>query len=167
MIFSSLSPGMRSRLTLSRARADAPRPREEKNRSLRQAGFTLIELLVVIGILGSLIALVAPSALRQMGNAKGKIAQQAITRISGVLDLYKLDVGVYPTTQQGLNALIVKPQGVANWSGPYVQDAQGLVDPWGAPFQYRAPSQRPGRAFDLYSFGPSGSSADRREYIMN
>ena len=163
MVFSKTSPGLFSR-SFSRSRARAGSRNE---RSLRQGGFTLIELLVVIGILGSLIALVAPSALRQMGNAKTRIAQQAITRISGVLDMYKLDVGTYPTTQQGLNALIAKPQGVSNWSGPYAQDAQGLVDPWGAPFQYRSPSQRPGRSFDLYSYGPAGPTADRREYIMN
>src|SRR6185369_6731047 len=68
----------------------------------RQRGFTLLELLVVLAILGLLIGLVAPAALRQLGSAKEKIARQSIERLAGVLDIYKLDVGIYPSTDQGL-----------------------------------------------------------------
>jgi general secretion pathway protein G len=78
----------------------------------------LLELLVVLAILGLLIGLVAPAALRQLGSAKDKIAHQSIERLAGVLDLYRLDVGAYPSTDQGLQALIARPQGVAQWSGP-------------------------------------------------
>ena len=124
----------------------------------RQRGFTLLELLVVLAILGLLIGLVAPAALRQLGSAKEKIAHQSIERLATVLDMYKLDVGSYPTTDQGLQALISRPAGVTRWSGPYLQGEKVPEDPWGRPFVYHNPSQRPGHEFDLYSLGPSGQA---------
>lgn len=122
----------------------------------RQRGFTLLELLVVLAILGLLIGLVAPAALRQLGSAKEKIAHQSIERLTSVLDIYKLDVGTYPTTEQGLQALLAKPTGVEHWSGPYLKGEKPPEDPWGRAFLYRMPSQRPGRDYDLYSLGPTG-----------
>ena len=121
-----------------------------------QHGFTLLELLVVLAILGLLIGLVAPAALRQLGSAKEKIARQSIERLASVLDIYKLDVGTYPTTEQGLDALIVRPAGAEHWSGPYLKGEKAPEDPWGHPFLYRMPSQRPGHDYDLYSLGPTG-----------
>jgi general secretion pathway protein G len=123
------------------------------------AGFTLLELLVVLAILGLLIGLVAPAALRQLGSAKEKIAHQTIERLGSVLDIYKLDVGSYPTTDQGLQALITRPSGVARWNGPYLKGEKVPEDPWGRPFIYRSPSQRPGHEYDLLSLGPTGQTS--------
>ncbi len=130
----------------------------------RQGGFTLLEILVVIAILGLLIGLVAPAALRQLGGARVSVAKQSIERLSGVLDLYKLDVGRYPTGEQGLGALAEKPQGVAGWNGPYVKGAVPM-DPWGHPWSYRVPSSRSGHDFDLCSAGPNGAGGS--EQICN
>jgi general secretion pathway protein G len=124
----------------------------------RQFGFTLLELLVVLAILGLLIGLVAPAALRQLGSAKEKIAHQSIERLAGVLDIYKLDVGSYPTTEQGLQALITRPSGSVHWSGPYLKGEKLPEDPWNRPFVYRSPSQRPGHEYDLFSLGPTGQA---------
>ena len=125
----------------------------------RERGFTLLELLVVIVILGLLIGLVAPAALRQLGVARGSVARESIERLGSVLDLYKLDVGDYPTTEQGLRALIERPTDVANWNGPYLKGAQMPVDPWSHAYQYRDPSTRSGHDYDLCSSGPPGGAA--------
>src|SRR5215471_14218949 len=119
---------------------------------LHERGFTLLELLVVLAIIG----LVAPAALRQLESSKEKIAHQSIERIAGVLDIYKLDVGVYPTTEQGLLALVARPSGVTRWNGPYLKGENVPKDPWGRPFIYHNPSQRAGHEYDLYSMGRTG-----------
>ena len=124
----------------------------------------MLELLVVIAILGLLIGLVAPAALRQLGNARTSVAKQSIERISSVLDMYKLDVGTYPTTDQGLRVLVERPTDVQNWNGPYVK-GNVPVDPWNHPYVYRDPSSRAGHDFDLCSEGPSGTGGD--EEICN
>ncbi len=121
-----------------------------------ESGFTLLELLVVLAILGLLIGLVAPALLHQLGSAKEKIAHQSIARLGTVLDMYKLDVGSYPTTDQGLQSLISRPAGVTRWNGPYLKATIPPEDPWGHPFVYQNPSQRPGHDYDLYSLGPTG-----------
>jgi general secretion pathway protein G len=122
----------------------------------KERGFTLVELLVVLAILGLLIALVAPALIRQLGSAKHKIAEQSIERLSGILDLYRLDVGSYPSTSQGLAALSQNTGNVAGWNGPYIKDSSGTNDPWGRPYQYKSPSDRPGHAFDIISLGADG-----------
>jgi general secretion pathway protein G len=121
-------------------------------------GFTLLEILVVIAILGLLIGLVAPAALRQLGSARTSVAHQSIERLSSVLDLYKLDVGVYPGTEQGLAALNEKPADALNWNGPYLKGQSAPLDPWNHQYVYRNPSSRSGHDYDLCSLGPSGSA---------
>jgi general secretion pathway protein G len=136
----------------------ARRSRPTSRRADAESGFTLLELLVVLAILGLLVGLVAPAALRQLGSAKEKIAHQSIERLGTVLDMYKLDVGAYPTTEQGLQGLITRPAGIGRWNGPYLKGDKLPEDPWGRPYIYRTPSQRPGHDYDLYSLGPSGQS---------
>jgi general secretion pathway protein G len=123
-----------------------------------QAGFTLLEILVVIVILGLLIGLVAPAVLRQLGGARVSIAHQSIARLGSVLDMYKLDVGSYPSTDQGLEALVQAPASVGNWNGPYVQSGKLPIDPWNHPYVYRDPSDRAGHDYDLCSTGPNGTA---------
>jgi general secretion pathway protein G len=123
-----------------------------------QAGFTLLEILVVIAILGLLIGLVAPRVLTQLGTARASVARQSIERLGSVLDLYKLDVGSYPSTSQGLQALSTKPSDVSTWNGPYLKGEAQPLDPWSHPYLYRSPSARAGHDYDLCSLGPSGNA---------
>ncbi|MCB8883166.1 type II secretion system major pseudopilin GspG [Acidisoma cellulosilytica] len=134
-------------------------PQETPRGSRSDDGFTLLELLVVIVILGLLIGFVAPAVLRQLGGARVSIAHQSIARLQSVLDMYKLDVGSYPSTDQGLGALVQAPADVGNWNGPYLQSSQSPLDPWNHPYVYRSPSERSGHDYDLCSLGPSGTAS--------
>lgn len=133
--------------------ADEPQPPPD-------AGFTLLEILVVVAILGLLIGLVAPAVLRQLGGARVNIAHQSVERIGSILDLYKLDVGSYPTTEQGLQALVTQPADVSTWNGPYLKGEGVPLDPWSRPYVYREPSTRPGHEYDLCSRGPDPQAGD-------
>ncbi len=140
-----------------------PRPTDPTAPTARrraEAGFTLLEILVVIAILGLLISLVAPAALRQLGSAKTKIAGQNVALLANNLELYKLDVGSYPSSEQGLAALVTQPSGAQNWNGPYSKSGGLPVDPWNHPYFYRFPSSRRGHDFDLCSGGPNAVSGE-------
>jgi general secretion pathway protein G len=136
----------------------APQPAADEQQDGGEAGFTLLEILVVIAIIGLLIGLVAPAVLRQFAGAKLSIAHQSIARLGSVLDLYKLDTGDYPTTEQGLQALVTDPGGVSGWNGPYVQSGRLPLDPWNHPFIYRDPSNHAGTPYDLCSAGPNAQA---------
>jgi general secretion pathway protein G len=134
-----------------------------------ERGFTLLELLVVITIMGLLAYLVVPSVMRQLTGAKQQIAKQGIQSLTTILDLYKLDVGSYPTTEQGLQALVTQPSGVTNWHGPYTKQNKLPDDPWQHPFIYRFPSNRPGHDYDICSAGEKGQTASvgEKDQICN
>ena len=109
--------------------------------SRRQLGFTLIELLVVLAILGLLAAITVPQVLKYLGRAKTDTARIEIKNIATALDLYLIDVGRYPTQEEGLGALTANPGNVPGWHGPYVNNKGTLTDPWGHPYYYRMPGE--------------------------
>lgn len=122
---------------------------------LRERGMTLVELLVVLLILGLIAAFAVPQIMKYVGGAKSDAAQIQIERLGGVLDLYKLDVGKYPTTEDGLDSLVEAPSGAERWAGPYLKKADSLIDPWGRPYGYRSPGEH--GEYDLYTLGADGA----------
>jgi general secretion pathway protein G len=114
-------------------------------------GFTLIELLVVLMILGLLAGLVGPRVMHYLGGAKTDTAQLQIEEFGTGLDLYHLEVGRYPTTEQGLQALAEQPVDASNWHGPYLKKKDVPPDPWGNRYQYRSPGEF--SDYDLFSLG--------------
>jgi general secretion pathway protein G len=118
----------------------------------KAAGFTLIELLVVLVILGLLAGLVGPQVMKYLSGAHTDAARLQIQDLSAAMDLYRLEVGRYPNTQEGLRALIEAPPGANRWNGPYLKKELIPTDPWGNEYHYRSPGEG-GRSFDLYSLG--------------
>lgn len=104
-------------------------------------GFTLLELLVVLGIITLLATIAGPQVLRYLGKARSETAKAQITAISTALELYALDNGTFPTQQVGLGALLQAPPGSTRWRGPYLKNAEGLVDPWGRQYIYKFPGR--------------------------
>ncbi len=128
----------------------------------RRAGFTLIELLVVLAILALLAGLVGPRVLNQLGGAKSKTAAVQIADLDKALELFKLDVGRYPTTEEGLAALQTRPASVATgWAGPYLKG--GLPnDPWGRPYKYTLGADG---AIEILSLGADGAPGGEGENV--
>lgn len=137
-----------------------PQEIDQKKRR-RQAGFTLVELLVVLVILGLIAAFAVPQVIKYLGGAKTDSARIQIERLSGVLDLYRLEVGRYPNDGDGLNALIEEPADAKSWNGPYLKKQDALTDPWGRPYVYRFPGEH--GAFDIYSLGADGADGGEGE----
>ena len=133
-------------------RADFTKTHER--RSIR--GFTLLELLVVLVILGLLAGLVGPQVMKHVGSSKTKTAQLQIEELVTALDVYRLEVGGYPTSNEGLQVLVQKPASAEKWNGPYLRKSVVPKDPWGQEYHYRFPGQN--ASYDLYSLG-----ADNRE----
>jgi len=125
-----------------------------RNKSRHQAGVTLIEMMVVVTIIALFAALVLPRMMGQADKARKTAARAQINAYTTALGSYKLDTGVFPTTEQGLQALRTKPENVENWQGPYLQkDVEG--DPWGHPYLYRFPGEH-GDEPDIVSYGADG-----------
>ena len=122
----------------------------------RERGFSLIEIMVVMVIIGMLMAVVAPRFIRQSEKAAAKAARVQVESMGTTLDTFRLDVGRYPTTQEGLAALIQRPFGIERWDRPYLKQNVIPPDPWQRPYYYRSPGEG-GRPYDLYSLGADGA----------
>lgn len=129
--------------------------------SPRTRGFTLLELLVVLAILGFLAIIAVPQVLKYLSSAKTDTARIQVTQLGATLDLYRLDTGSYPTEEQGLDALLRRPQDMDNWKGPYLRKRDMLNDPWGNPFIYRFPGEH--GEYDLLTFGADGKEGGEGE----
>jgi general secretion pathway protein G len=119
-----------------------------------ESGFTLLELLVVMVIIGLLVGYVAPKYFSQVGKSEVKVAKAQIESLSKALDMYRLDVGHYPTADSGLGALVTKPNSETRWAGPYLSKGVPL-DPWGFQYQYRIPGAA-GDEYDIITYGRDG-----------
>jgi general secretion pathway protein G len=128
-------------------------------------GYTLVELLVVLAILGFLAAIAAPQVFKYLDSSKVSVARTQVESLASAIDLFRLDVGRYPTGQEGLAALVTAPPEIQGWSGPYVKKRASLIDPWGRTYKYRAPGQH--GAFDIYSSGPDGEENGESSAIGN
>ena len=126
----------------------------------RQAGFTLLELLVVMVIIGLLASIVAPQYFAHIGKSNAKVARAQIEAFGQALDQYRLDVGRYPNSEQGLASLRAAPANVPTWRGPYLKrDVPN--DPWGKTYQYKSPGQH--GEYDLVSLGSDGQPGGEGE----
>lgn len=124
-----------------------------------EAGFTLVEILVVITIIGLIMSLVGPRVLGYLSDSKVKAARIQIQGFSAALDLYYLDNGRYPTSNEGLIALAQKPDGATTWNGPYLNGNTVPKDPWGRSYVYKSPGQK--APYEVVSSGPDGREGDQ------
>ncbi|MDP2027472.1 type II secretion system major pseudopilin GspG [Sulfuriferula sp.] len=132
----------------------------QKQNQPAQRGFTLLELLVVMVIIGLLVGYVGPKYFAQIGKSEVKAAKSQIDSLGKALDQYRLDTGHYPSTEQGLNALVTKPANEPKWDGPYLAKALP-PDPWGRPYLYKNPGEH--GDYDLLSLGKDGQAGGTGE----
>ncbi|MFL6796078.1 MAG: type II secretion system major pseudopilin GspG [Xanthobacteraceae bacterium] len=125
-----------------------------RSRRHSERGFTLVEILVVITIIGLIMALVGPRVLHYLTESKAKAAKIQIESLGSALDLYYLDMGRYPTSSEGLAALVQRPGNLNAWNGPYLKGGNVPGDPWGHPYLYRSPGQH--GTYDILSYGADG-----------
>ena len=135
-----------------------------RRRSRDERGFTLLEMLVVLAIMGLLAAIIAPQVLKYLGSSRSQTAKVQIQNVDAALQLFRLDVGRFPTQEEGLNSLVTPSPTAPGWNGPYLQKSAALTDPWGAPYAFRNPGKH--GEVDVYTLGSdkadggSGEAAD-------
>jgi general secretion pathway protein G len=137
-----------------------PQERTASRARRRQAGFTLLELLIVVVILGMLAALVGPRLFKSLDKAKVKVAKTQIELLAAGLKQFRLDVGRYPLTDEGLAALVVRPDSAPGWDGPYLEK-EVPKDPWGRDYLYRSPGER--HEYEIISLGRDGQEGGEGE----
>ncbi len=137
------------------------KPRKQRL-SNKQRGFTLIELMIVLVILGLIAGIVGPQAMKYLGKGKTQSTKVQIENLSAALDMYRLEVGNYPTTADGLKALVVAPSGARGWNGPYLKKGDVPKDPWNNDYQYKRPGSN-NHPYDLFSFGADGANGGEGE----
>jgi general secretion pathway protein G len=130
------------------------RKQSPRSRRRSEGGFTLVEILVVITIIGLIMALVGPRVLNYLSESKVKTARIQIQSLGSALDLFYLDAGRYPSSAEGLGALVQPIGGVASWNGPYLKGGSVPLDPWGKAYVYRSPGEH--GAYDVVSLGSDG-----------
>jgi general secretion pathway protein G len=150
---------MISRYDFAMINASGFRLHRVSRRATRISGFTLVELLVVLAILALLAGIVGPKVLGQLGGAKSKTAAVQIADLEKTLEIFKLDVGRYPTAEEGLDALVNKPANATAWSGPYLKGGVPL-DPWSHPYVYKP---GPGGTVEILSLGADGTPGGEGE----
>ena len=126
-----------------------------------EQGFTLLELLVVLAILGMLAAIAAPRVIAYLGSARADSAKVQMRNIATALDLYRLEMGRYPSQADGLVSLVENASGAAGWNGPYLQRKDAILDPWGKAYQYRLPGEH--GEFDIFTLGADGAPGGEGE----
>lgn len=119
-----------------------------------QAGYTLMEILVVLAILAMIAAFAGPRVIRYLGSARTDVARVQMDNLAAALDLYRLEVGRYPSSEDGLRALLEAPADSLGWRGPYLDKPDGIIDPWGRPYGYQAPGQN--SDYEIVSLGADG-----------
>jgi general secretion pathway protein G len=135
-------------------RAKRERAGEMCRRHTDQQGFTLVEMLVVITIIGLIMGLIGPRVLNYLSESKVKAAKIQLQSFGGALDLFYLDAGRFPSTSEGLSALMQRTPGVAAWNGPYLKGNSLPNDPWNHPYIYRAPGDH--APYEILSYGSDG-----------
>lgn len=150
-------------------RREEGRPPDRRSPRTRRgdAGLTLLELMVVLVIIGLIATIAAPQLIGYLDRSKVDAARVQVRSLSTIVDLFRLDVGRFPTEREGLQALATQPAGVDRWRGPYLKSDASLIDPWGRSYAYEVSDD--GRSIDIYSFGADGQeggdglNADVRE----
>jgi len=127
---------------------------QKRRQDLGQQGFTLVEMLVVITIIGLIMGLIGPRVLNYLNESKVKAAKIQLQSFSSALDLFYLDAGRFPSTSEGLTALVQRTPGVAAWNGPYLKGGNVPNDPWSHAYVYRAPGEH--GPYDILSYGSDG-----------